>query len=275
MKPIRAAVAALTVSVLVLAGTALPARAEVTPLATTTSTVTVTTTSGRSFSARIVQPRTGSDHGYPVIGFGHGFAQTSSRYDSTLKALAGRGYVVIAPNTQTGLLPSHGAFADDLVAAIAWAGRTLPSTDAERTAVVGHSMGGGAALLAADRDQSIDAVATLAAAETRPSAVAAARGVQTPALFVVGSRDTVVKPATTSRMYDAKPSPATWVSITGGYHCGFVDSSSFFGLGCDSGSISRSTQLGLTGTVVGDWLDQRLVGADPAPLPAGVVTESR
>jgi hypothetical protein len=34
--------------------------------------------------------------------------------------------------------------------------------------------------------------------------------------------------------------------ITGGYHCGFVDTPSFGGLGCDSGSIPKATQLAIT-----------------------------
>ena len=243
------------------------------PVATTISTVTVKE-HGRSFSARLVQPTKAADHAYPVVGFGHGFAQSSFRYDSTLRALAGRGYVVIAPNTQTSLFPSHSAFADDLVAAVDWAADKVPSADPEETAVVGHSMGGGAALLAADRDSDLAAVATLAAAETSPSAVKAAAGIDVPALFVVGSQDGVVKPSTTRRMYEAKPSPASWVSITGGYHCGFLDSSSFFGLGCDSGSISRSTQLAITTQVLGDWLDQQLKGDPAGELPSGVVGES-
>lgn len=182
---------------------------------------------------------------------------------------------MIAPNSQTGLLPSHSAFAKDLDAAIAWAQATQPNANASKDAVLGHSMGGGAALLAAAADQSIDTVAVLAAAETNPSATTAARSVTVPALFVVGSSDTVVKPNTTRAMYDAKRSPATWVSITGGYHCGFLDSSSFFGLGCDKGSISRSTQVGLSNDMLGDWLDATLKGGARFVRPAGTTGESK
>lgn len=182
--------------------------------------------------------------------------------------------MVIAPNTQTSLFPNHSAFADDLVAAVDWAAAEVPSADPAETAVAGHSMGGGAALLAADRDPDLRAAATLAAAETSPSAVKASAGIEAPALYVVGAKDGVVSPSTTRRMYDAKPSPASWVSITGGYHCGFVDSSSFFGLGCDSGSISRSAQLSITAQVLGDWLDQQLKGETAGGPPSGVTAES-
>ena len=244
------------------------------PLTVRSTTVTVQDGS-RTFSALLVQPTGEADGDYPVVGFGHGFAQTSRQYSSTLRSLASRGYIVIAPNTQTGLLPNHSQFATDLLAAVRWVQQTQPNADPDKDALVGHSMGGGAAVLAADRQPSIDAVATLAAAETRPSATASARRLQMPALFVVGTRDTVVRPATTRAMFEATPSPARWAAITGGYHCGFLDYASFFGIGCDSGAISRSTQLALTSTVLGDWLDSELKGAAPASVPAGVVVEDR
>jgi pimeloyl-ACP methyl ester carboxylesterase len=243
-------------------------------LPTTTSAVTVSI-DGRSFPARLVQP-TGSNPGaYPVVAFGHGFAQTASRYASTLAALAARGYVVIAPDSQTWLLPNHGRFADDLERSLRWARGTQPNAHPTLDAVAGHSMGGGAALLAADRHPEIDAVMTLAAAETIPSATTASAGVTVPGLYVVGSRDTIVRPATTRAMYDRKPAPARFVTITGGYHCGFNDSTSFFGLGCDSGSITRSTQLAVTRELLGDWLDSTLRGQVVVATGAGITTESK
>lgn len=245
-----------------------------TGLSVTSRTVTVSS-QGRSFTALLVQPTATAAGAYPVLAFGHGFVQSSSRYTSTLKALAARGYVVIAPNSQGGFFPSHSSFAKDLAAAITWTHATQPNADPTRDAVLGHSMGGGAAVLAAASDPSIDAVATLAAAETSPSAVAAARSVTVPALFVVGSSDSVVKPSTTRGIDDAKPSPATWVSITGGYHCGFLDSSSFFGLGCDKGSISRTTQLTISNAVLGDWLDATLKAGPAFSRPAGTTGEQK
>jgi pimeloyl-ACP methyl ester carboxylesterase len=225
---------------------------------------------GRSFPARLVQPTGANPGAYPVVAFGHGFAQTSSRYASTLSALAARGYVVIAPDSETGLFPSHGRFADDLERSIRWVRAAVPNAHRTLDAVAGHSMGGGAALVAADRYPGIDAVATLAAAETRPSATTASAGISAPALYVVGDRDTIVRPATTRAMYDRKPSPARFVTITGGYHCGFTDSTSFFGLGCDSGAISRSAQLAITREVLGDWLDAALLRRSVVSSPAGI-----
>jgi dienelactone hydrolase len=243
-------------------------------LSTTTSTTVTVSVDGRSFKARLVQPSASKPQGYPVIAFGHGFAQSASRYATVLQALAARGYIVLAPDSETGLFPNHSRFADDLWRSIRWA-RGLTNAHQTAAGVAGHSMGGGAALLAADRIDDIAAVATLAAAETNPSATTAAGGITAPALFVVGSRDTIVAPATTRRMYDTKRAPATFATITGGYHCGFLDSSSFLGFGCDSGSISRSAQLTITRQLLGDWFDQKLGGSAAGELPTGVAVTSK
>jgi dienelactone hydrolase len=242
-------------------------------LPTSTTTVTVSQ-NGRTFTARVVQPTGAAPGSYPIVGFGHGFVQSASRYSSTLTALAASGYIVVAPESQSGFLPSHSAFADDLRAAIAWARRTQPNAHPTLDAVAGHSMGGGAAVLAASRQPDIDTVATLAAAETRPSAASAAAQLRVPSLFVTGSSDTVVSPSSTRRIYENAPSPSTWVSITGGYHCGFVDSSSFFGIGCDRGSISRSTQLQISQKTLISWIDARLK-ASAFSAPAGTTVESK
>lgn len=237
--------------------------------------VVTVTVQGRRFVAHVIQPVGGAPGAAPVVGFGHGFVQGPRRYRSILESLAARGYVVIAPDSQTGLLPRHGRLADDLVGAIRWAQDALVGADKTRSAVVGHSMGGGAALLAAHRAPWIDAVATCAAADTRPSTLPGLRQLETPALFVVGSQDRIVPPDATRRLYAAATSRATWASITGGSHCGFTDSTSFFGFGCDSGSISRPAQLAITGALLGDWLDATLKDAAPRPVPAGVVVETR
>jgi dienelactone hydrolase len=270
----RAGPALLAIASFVIAITLGTGPAAAAPLQVSTSTVTVSQ-EGRSFSARLVQPTGSAARAYPVVAFGHGFTQTTVRYQSILADLASRGYIVIAPNTETGLLPNHGRLADDLALAVRWAQRTQPNAHPSLDAVSGHSMGGGAALLAAQRNPSIDTAITFAAAETRPSAIAAAAALTVPAMFVVGSQDRIVSPETTRQMYAAKPPPATFASITGGYHCGFLDSSSYLGFGCDSGSISRSTQLAITRTLLGDWLDVMLKGAQPRPVPSGVVVETK
>ncbi|MGW0915161.1 hypothetical protein ACWD1Z_25925 [Streptomyces sp. NPDC002784] len=64
-------------------------------------------------------------------------------------------------------------------------------------ALSGHSMGAGAAVLAAQRNPAVSSVSLLAAAETNPSAVAAAAQLTLPPQFLAGSRDTVTPPEQT------------------------------------------------------------------------------
>lgn len=184
-----------------------------------TTSVTVAL-DGRTFTARLVQPTGVAPRAYPIVAFGHGFVQSRCQHQSTLAALAARGYIVIAPDSEGSFFPDHARFAADLTRAIRWVRATQPNAHATLDAVAGHSMGGGAALLAADADPAIESIATLAAAETRPSATSAAAGITAPALFVVGSQDRIVAPATTRAMYDAKLAAAVWASISGWYHCG-------------------------------------------------------
>ncbi|MGW3632166.1 alpha/beta hydrolase family protein [Streptomyces sp. NPDC005122] len=223
--------------------------------------------SGRSYSARVWYPGTTAGANAPVaagahpgMAFGHGFFQGITQYESLLRHYASWGIITVAPQSQGGLFPSHSAFADDLNAALTWlttqnsttGSRFAGAVNTTRLAVSGHSMGGGAALLAASRNPAVKSVSTLAAAETNPSAVAASGTLSMPVQYVGGSSDTIAGVAANQqKMYDAKRSATQLRVITGGFHCGFEDSS---GLGCDSGNIARATQLKLTYGVTTAWL---------------------
>ncbi|MFH9860328.1 alpha/beta hydrolase family protein [Streptomyces sp. NPDC017202] len=234
------------------------------PVAYTDLTVSA---SGRSFSARVWYPGTTAGANAPVaagahpgLAFGHGFFQAITQYESLLKHYASWGVITVAPKSQGGLLPSHSAFADDLNAALTWlttqnsttGSRFAGAVSTGRLAVSGHSMGGGAALLAASRNAAVKSVSTLAAAETNPSAVSASGTLSIPVQYVGGSADSIAGVAgNQQKMYDAKPSATQLRVITGGFHCGFEDSS---GIGCDSGTITRAAQLKLTYGVTTAWL---------------------
>ena len=202
----------------------------------------------------------------PVVAFGHGFVQRPACYDSLLRAIASRGYIVIAPDTETGPWPSHGRFADDLYRAALWARETASrSGDSGGIVLAGHSMGAAAALLAASRHPDIDAVVALAALESRPPARLVAVEAQT--LFVVGSRDRIVPPARSRRLFEAMTAPAQWAVIRGGYHCGFLDRARWRDAGCDHGDLSRREQLDITSGLLGGWLDARFHGGTFTPPP--------
>ncbi|MER7112820.1 alpha/beta hydrolase family protein [Streptomyces sp. NPDC000229] len=223
--------------------------------------------SGRSYSARIWYPGTTAGANAPVapglhpgLAFGHGFLQDISKYESTLRHYASWGFITVAPKSQGGLFPSHTGFADDLNAGLAWltaqnataGSRFAGAVDTSRYALSGHSMGGGAALLAASRNPAVKTVSTLAAAETNPSAVTASGALTIPAQYVGASKDTVAGvDAHQRKMYDAKRAPTQLRVITGGFHCGFTDSGGF---GCDSGSVTRAEQQRLTRSITTSYL---------------------
>lgn len=223
--------------------------------------VTVSRPQGGTFTALLFYPATGSGAAatydgsgapYPAITFGHGWITAVTRYQGTLQHLASWGYFVIASESYGGLFPDHSAFADDLRWCLTYLenqnanpGSWLyQQVDIANFGASGHSMGGGASILAAQRDERIRALANLAAAETNPSAVAAIAAVRVPVCLIAGDEDSIAPPAShTIPMYDNAVAPRRLPLLDGGWHCGFLDSSF---LGCDSGSLPRSTQLALT-----------------------------
>jgi hypothetical protein len=112
--------------------------------------------------------------------------------------------------------------------------------------MTGHSMGAGASILATALDPRVRALAPLAPAETNPSAIAAMSNVTVPARIVVGTQDGTVATATNGQpMYDAAAGPRQLLAIVGGWHCGFVDTPTGGGFGCDSGALTRAQQLAI------------------------------
>ena len=230
----------------------------------TTKTVTVKVGS-RSFPARLSYPSRGGP--YPALAFGHAHMARASWYASTLDALAQAGTVVIAPDSGTGIAASPNRLADDLNLSLAWlvsesraGGTVVPGgkVDGSRTALAGHSMGGGAALLAAARSRTVDTVATLAPFEKSPPAATAARRVQVAALFVVGSADWIVHAADTALRFRRAPSASLLATITGGSHCGFMDKKPPW---CDAHErISNPRQRALTREQLRRWLERYLKG---------------
>lgn len=206
----------------------------------------------------------------PLIAFGHGFAMSAGDYDDLATSLVSAGYIVGLVDTESGLAPSHEDFGLDLVFVLEasdtdiaegpLAGLILPVG-----AVAGHSMGGGAAwLAAASGSAAVGAVVGLAPAETNPSAIAAAPFVTCPALVISGSADAVTPPAENHwAIHDASTvSPCLgFVNLIDGGHCGFADALTV----CDIGELffsgmSRAEQQARTMDVLIPWLDAQLLG---------------
>jgi dienelactone hydrolase len=248
------------------------------PYEVLTSEVSVPRTRGGegSFEARLYvplprQPGT-SEPPSPVLAFGHGYQARVDYYESTLAHLASWGIAVIAPRSAGELFPDHAAFADDLLSALDWVvseagpeSRDWPGgpVDLQALGLSGHSMGGGAALLAAARDPAIRGVATLAAAESDPSAIDAAAGVVAPVLFVAAADDAITPLTEHQRpMFEAKATgPAQLRTIVGASHCGFLDlETALLSLVCDEAAIGPDEQRRVTRAVLAAWLRYELAG---------------
>ena len=116
-------------------------------------------------------------HGpYQPIAFGHGFLMQNNYYISHFKHLASYGFVVIAPQFPDN---NHLQLAYDLIYCVNYiktqnansSSRFFNLIDVTKAGLSGHSMGGGASLLASANDSTITVTAPLAAAETNPSAI--------------------------------------------------------------------------------------------------------
>lgn len=210
---------------------------------------------------------------YPVIIFGHGFAMAWDAYSNIWQRYAAKGYILAFPRTEGSLIPapSHSDFALDLslvsekmIALNVNTSSLFYQRINGNSAIMGHSMGGGASILASSGNSSIKTVVGLAPAETNPSAISSASGVSVPALVFSGSSDGVTPPQDHHiPIYNGLASACkSFVSITGGAHCYFANSNfnCDFGEGTSSSgiSISRSQQQSITYSLLDPWLEYTL-----------------
>ncbi len=202
--------------------------------------------------------------GLPAVAFGHDWLQPAERYADLLRHLASWGIVAAAPDSHRGALPSHARFAADLATTVdVCAGVRLGdgkiSVDARRSALAGHGIGGGAALVAASTHQRVAAVVTLAVAQTRPSALDAARAIKVPTLHIAAGKDTVVPAAGHAEpIADAAGGPVWLRTLKKASHTGFLGGSHWSDL-LLSGSPDAKTRR-LTRALVTAFLLRELCG---------------
>jgi len=191
---------------------------------------------------------------FPVITVGHGFVMSWDAYQNLWDYFVPKGYILAFPRTEGGFSPSHNNFALDLRVVnerMKLEGSNVSSPFyqhiSNKTAIMGHSMGGGASILAASGYTQITTVVGLAPAETTPSAITAAGSISVPALIFSGAQDGVTPPATHHiPIYNGIPGTVckTFVSITGGAHCYFANPN----FNCDFGESTSSTGISITRT---------------------------
>lgn len=231
----------------------------------------------------VFAPRTGPR--LPAVVLGHGYLQPVDRYTWLLTFLASWGFVAAAPATERGIVPSHAGLALDMARTLDRLADTKlnngrVTVDRQRLAVIGHGIGGGAAVLAAAASAPpVRATATMFATATFPSAVEAAAAVTTPSLHLVGSADTVATPdADGEAIARAWAGPVQLRRIKGATHLGIVEgrhlTSTLLG---DRGSrkVRRSVTTAMTAfllchvaghTQLAEALDGTIAGTVPVPL---------
>lgn len=241
--------------------------------------------SGRTIGTEVYYPATTAGNNqpaatgqFPVVVFGHGFVMTVDAYTTLKDSLVRSGYIVALLTTEGGVPPSHLDFGKDLAKVAdlvqsmnTTSGNVLYTHVTNRTAIGGHSMGGGATFLSdAYAGATVKCYFTFSAAETTPSAVTAAASTTRPHLVFSGTYDCVAPPASNSQlMYDALNSTCkTFVNLTKGYHCTFGDNSVTCGFGegtcITAGGLTGAVQQQLVRRYLNPYLDYYLKGVCPA-----------
>jgi len=169
---------------------------------------------------------------FPVLVFGHGFVMAWDSYQWLWDSLTTKGYIMVFPRTEGSMSPSHAEFGADLkfLNSYVLSEGTNPSSFFYQhilgtSAIMGHSMGGGCSFLAAANNTNLTTLVNFAAAETNPSAIAAAANVTVPTVMFYGVNDGATPPASHQiPMYNALASSCkTLIGIVGGGHCYFAD----------------------------------------------------
>ena len=189
--------------------------------------------------------------GFPVVVFGHGYQMPVEPYSNIWESLVPEGFIVVLPRSGSGMFPSHQEFGLDLAFVLdemirlnrdstsLFSGRLKPDG-----CLMGHSMGGGAAILGALRSKVARTLVLLAPLDTRPSSANAARELTVPCLIFAGSDDWITPPVKHQLpIYDSLQSPLkTCICIQGGSHCQMAESYR----PCDFAETSFCRQPGIT-----------------------------
>lgn len=208
---------------------------------------------------------------FSVIVFGHGFVMGWDSYQNFWEELVPNGYVLCFPTTEGGTSPNHEEFGKDLK----FIANEIQNENSDnnsvlfnaistKTAIMGHSMGGGASFLAAENNSNIHTIINFAAAETTPSAISAASNVNVPTLLFSGVDDCVTPPNEHQDiMYDSLTSNCkTQINIIDGSHCYFPN----YNFNCTFGEsfcnstpeLPREEQHQVTFDFLNLWLDYTL-----------------
>ncbi len=241
-----------------------------------------TTGTGRDVGTEVYYPATIAGNNqpvangsFPVVVIGHGFVMDWSAYDNIYNKLASAGYIVLLPRTEGSFSPSHSNFGNDLkflvnaaqglnTISTPTALQTFNGKVAPKSAIGGHSMGGGSSFLAAAGNTSLTCLFNFAAATTNPSSIASASLVTVPSLVISGAIDCVADTTVQNNHYAALASTKKFhVILKQITHCDFGNGNNFnctFGQsssGCPN-AISNSSAFTRYMNYVQNFLDNQL-----------------
>ena len=123
---------------------------------------------GKQLFGWLVRPLRRSHQAVPAVLVMHGWGANASMMGSVVPPLHAAGFAVLLLDARCHgrsddeAFTSLPRFAEDIAAGLAWL-RTQPDIAADRLALVGHSVGAGAALLHASRHHDVRAVVSLSA----------------------------------------------------------------------------------------------------------------
>lgn len=230
---------------------------------------------------------------FPVVIFGHGYQQVYQDYRYLWEVLVSAGYIVLlADRLGAAWTINIDQYAADLGRILAWVGSAaVDSTSplfghlAGPVALLGHSTGGGASVIAAatasQPGQPVPAalgllapLGALAGPIYGQGPIEAAAGVAVPTLILDGGKDCICPPKKHSiAIYDGLPPDTVKLRATfsAGDHCGFSDSAGPGQLKCSAAetascawsqgeTIEGSAQNALAAGLIRWWLDGHLKG---------------
>ncbi|AHI19193.1 hypothetical protein CCASEI_03065 [Corynebacterium casei LMG S-19264] len=198
--------------------------------------------------------------GLPAVAFGHDWRKSVKDYHATLRHLASWGFVVVAPDTETGLIPNHRNLAADLesslqVAAGVKLGNSNISVSPHKLGLIGHGMGGGTAILSAVDNDKVKAVGAYYPAQTSPSADAAARRLDIPGLIIGSGRSDIFNAGNTAKLAYNFGGDVVYREVEKGTQQGFSEDL-LYKLVIGSGAFQASQAEIARGLMVGFLLHQ-------------------
>jgi len=213
---------------------------------------------GLPFTAWLFYPATSNGYGraldatgapYPAVAFGHAYLAPPLLYAATARHLASWGYAVVLPRTGVQLVPYIPAFAGDLTEALDELERRdseprsflFGAIDVTSRGLAGHSMGGGAAILAAAGDPRVRALVGFSPSETfwPVSAVERISAVEAAVVLLAGTADVITPPEVHQRpMFENAAAPRILATLDGGGHCAYAPAIPSCG-----GTLARERQI--------------------------------